>query len=79
MFIELTNQSYQIVTSTSVQQNITFAQALDSILQDWVKLNRESELEVIDQEEKLEAITAKLEQVDGLIVEVLEKLKNCRL
>ncbi|MDJ0594841.1 MAG: hypothetical protein QNJ72_33500 [Pleurocapsa sp. MO_226.B13] len=79
MFIELTNQSYQIVISTSVKQNITFAQALDSILQDWVKLNRESELEVIDQEEKLKAITAKLEQVDGLIVEVLEKLKHCRL
>ena len=79
MFIELTNQSYQIVISTSVKQNITFAQALDSILQDWVKLNREEELEVIDQEEKLEAITAKLEQVDGLIVEVREKLKNCRL
>ncbi len=64
MFIELTNQSYQIVTSTSVKQNITFAQALDSILQDWSNLNRESEIEVIDQEDKLDAITAKLEQVD---------------
>ncbi|MDJ0570249.1 MAG: hypothetical protein QNJ53_14570 [Pleurocapsa sp. MO_192.B19] len=64
MFIELNNQSYQIVTSTSVKQNITFAQALDSILQDWSNLNRESEIEVIDQEDKLDAITAKLEQVD---------------
>ncbi|MDJ0593431.1 MAG: hypothetical protein QNJ72_26175 [Pleurocapsa sp. MO_226.B13] len=64
MFIELTNQYYQIVTSTSVKQNITFAQALDSILQDWSNLNRESEIEVIDQEDKLDAITAKLEQVD---------------
>ncbi len=45
MFIELNNQSYQIVTSTSVKQNITFAQALDSILQDWSNLNREEELE----------------------------------
>ena len=45
MIVELNNQSYQIVTSTSVKQNITFAQALDSILQDWVKLNREEELE----------------------------------
>ncbi len=41
---KLTNQSYQIVTSTSVKQNIIFTQALDSILQDWADLNREEEL-----------------------------------
>ena len=79
MIVELSNKSYQIISSTSVEQNITLGQAIDLILEDWAKNSQEANLIPNDQEDKLSAITAKLEQVDQMILEVLEKCKNCRL